>query len=334
MIIDGFVEVKWHSINKKHYTDKGYVFSKMGNFFTVNVNDLKHGSHVMVRVMCDVCEKERNVEYCEYLRNISNYDYFACSMKCSMQKRTKTNLIIFGVENVFQNKKIRKKADDTIILRYGTKYASQNIDIKKKVEKTNLERLGCACPFQNEEVKNKMKVTNLEKYGCENASQAEEVKTKRRETLKERYGVDHPSKYKKFTEKATRSTIERYGELWLKHIPRYNSSSILYLDMISELIGLPIQHALNGGEKKFIRYWSDGYVELYNLCIEWDEVQHINDDSTLKRDIKKDLFMKENFGCIIIRINEKEFLKDIDNRIGIICDKINRIILEIETTSI
>ena len=52
--------------------------------------------------------------------------------------------------------------------------------------------------------------------------------------------------------------IERYGELWLKHTPTYNANSIIYLDLLSEKLGIKIQHALNGGEKKFIKYWVDG----------------------------------------------------------------------------
>jgi len=58
-----------------------------------------------------------------------------------------------------------------------------------------------------------------------------------------------------------------YGEIWKNHIPRYNPNSIMYLDIISNKINLTIQHALNGGEKKFVKYWVDGYIQEYNICL-------------------------------------------------------------------
>jgi len=82
-------------------------------------------------------------------------------------------------------------------------------------------------------------------------------------------------KTNEFKEKMIKTMIDKYGEIWLKHCPSYNPNSIIYLDEISEKIGLKIQHALNGGEKKFIKYWVDGYIEEYNICIEWDEKHHI-----------------------------------------------------------
>jgi hypothetical protein len=130
-------------------------------------------------------------------------------------------------------------------------------------------------------------------------------------------------------QKAINTCIERYGEAWLKYVPSYNPNSIIYLDMISKKLNLPIQHALNGGEKKFVKYWVDGYIEQYNICIEWDEKYH-NIKKNKEKDTKREEHIINNFNCKIIRINEKEFLKDIDNQINIICDKINKIINNIE----
>jgi len=91
------------------------------------------------------------------------------------------------------------------------------------------------------------------------------------------------------------------------------------------MIGLPIQHALNGGEKKFVKYFIDGYIEKYNICIEWDEIGH-NQTKRKERDLIREEFIKDKFDCNFIRINEKEFLNDIDNQLKIIVDKIKEII--------
>ena len=126
-------------------------------------------------------------------------------------------------------------------------------------------------------------------------------------------------------ERAIKTTIERYGEIYEKLIPRYNINSIIYLDMLSEKLNLPIQHALNGGEKKFVRYWVDGYIEKHKICIEWDEKQH-NSKGKMVKDVIKEQYLKENFGNTIIRIVEKEFLCDVDNQMNLVCEKINNII--------
>jgi len=125
--------------------------------------------------------------------------------------------------------------------------------------------------------------------------------------------------------KAVKTMIEKYGEAYFYIIPKHNEKSIFYLDIISEKLSTPIQHALNGGEKKFIKYWVDGYIEEHNICIEWDEKHH-KYKKIKDRDVIREQFIKDNFNCHIIRINEKEFLLDVENQIEIICNKINNII--------
>ena len=95
--------------------------------------------------------------------------------------------------------------------------------------------------------------------------------------------------------------------------------------MIGNVLGLNIQHALNGGEKKFIKYWVDGYIEEYNICIEWDEKHH-NSKRQTERDKNKEDYINNNFGCNIIRINEEEFLKNNEITIKKICDLIIELI--------
>jgi len=125
-------------------------------------------------------------------------------------------------------------------------------------------------------------------------------------TVLKRYGVKNVSQCEAIKEKKTQTNIGNYGEMYMKYFPKYNLNSILYLNMLSKKLNLPILHALNGGEKKFVRYYVDGYIPEYNICIEWDERQH-NVKRKIERDNKKDIFLKEKFNCHIIRINEKNF---------------------------
>jgi hypothetical protein len=72
-----------------------------------------------------------------------------------------------------------------------------------------------------------------------------------------KYGVEYYIQSDEGKKKIFNTMIKRYGEIWLKYAPKYNPNSIIYLDLLSEKLGIPIQHALNSGEKKFIRYWVD-----------------------------------------------------------------------------
>jgi hypothetical protein len=166
-----------------------------------------------------------------------------------------------------------------------------------------------------------MNETKLMKYGNAYYNNNE----KARKTNIERFGYDSAMKNKKIAEKVQNTMIERYGEIWVKHVPAYNPNSIIYLDLISETLNIPIQHALNDGEKKFVRYWIDGYIKQYNICIEWMEKHH-NQKKFIEKDLKKRQFLEDNFECEIIYVWQKEFLKDVDNQINIVIDKINNII--------
>jgi hypothetical protein len=107
-------------------------------------------------------------------------------------------------------------------------------------------------------------------------------------------------------EKSINTCIEKYGETFFHMTPRYNPNSIIYLDLISEKLNISIQHALNNGEKKFKRYWVDGYIEQYNICIEWQE-QHHYTKKQKEKDLKREQYIINNFKCKIIYINEKNF---------------------------
>lgn len=88
-------------------------------------------------------------------------------------------------------------------------------------------------------------------------------------------------------------------------------------------MNIPIQHAVNGGEKKFQKYWVDGYIEQYNICIEWDEKCH---NKQKEKDLIREKFLIEKHNCKIIRINEKEFLEDVEIGIEKILNEINILI--------
>jgi len=344
MILDKFAEVNWNPKNKKYYVDNNYIFTKFGDKFIVNIIDLKNTTHTKIHVKCDVCGKENFINYFSYTKSINNCNYYACSRNCSKNKYKATNIIRYGVENPSQNKEIRNKFEKTCLDKFGFKFPSQNKIIKEQKKITSLKHFGVEYPVQSNIVKKKTKKSNIEKYGVENPMQNNKIKEKvkqsklskygdenynnrikAKQTNLIRYGVECPSQNKLIAEKGLDTIIKRYGEIWLKHVPTYNPLSIFYLDIISKRLDIPIQHALNGGEKKFIRYWVDGYIEKYNICIEWNEKLHEN-KKVKERDNIKENFIIKNFNCQYIKINQEKFLENIDNQINLIKNQINIII--------
>ena len=265
-------------------------------------------------------------------------------LKSQVNKQKETNLKKYGVDSFLKTTEGKNNLKEKILEKYGYEYSSQCPEIKEKIKQTNIKKYGVNSHNQSEEIKKKKKKTSLEHYGVENPSQCLDIikkikrtkfekygdenynnRKKSKETTLKNYGVENPTQNKEIMKNIINTMIERYGEVWLKHIPAYNPNSIIYLDLISNKMGLSIQHALNGGEKKFVRYWVDGYIEKYNICIEWDENKH-NNKKQKEKDLKRELFIKENFNCHIIRIFEKDFFNNISNNIDIICNKINLII--------
>ena len=62
LILPQTVKVRTNAIMCKYYREKGYKFEKCGDIIEVNVLDLPKGSHKMVKVVCDICGKEREIQ--------------------------------------------------------------------------------------------------------------------------------------------------------------------------------------------------------------------------------------------------------------------------------
>ena len=107
-----------------------------------------------------------------------------------VDKRHKTNLNIYGVENVLQSKEIKDKIRNTNLEKYGVEWSTQRSDVKEKVSSTKMNYTN----ERNNEINEKRKTTCLEKYGVEYVSQNDDVKktiiqSKRIKTLEKNSGV-------------------------------------------------------------------------------------------------------------------------------------------------
>lgn len=179
MLISKTAKVKWNSKIKKHYVELGYTYTKMGDEFEVNVEDLTSGSSSLVKVRCDYCGRIYETQWQIYLNSKKKYIKLDC---CNNPECT------------------GKKAKQTLCEKYNVESFREIPGVKEKIKQTNLEKYGCENVFGCEEIKNKIKQTNSEKYGVDYYTQTDESKARYKSTCLERYGVDNFSKTTTFRE--------------------------------------------------------------------------------------------------------------------------------------
>ena len=194
LIVPQIVKVRTNSMTCKHYREKGYTFKKCGDFIEVDVMDLYPGSHEKVKIICDICGNESEIEYRHFIEN-----------------RKKGVLVTCG-SNSCKN----KKYEDTCMKKHGVKNAFQSEEIKEKIKNTNLKRHGAENPFGSKEIQDKIKGTWQKNYGenITNPGQAQDVKDKIKATLKEKHGegITCSFQLESVKEKSKQTWQKNYGE--------------------------------------------------------------------------------------------------------------------------
>jgi very-short-patch-repair endonuclease len=148
---------------------------------------------------------------------------------CIKERRKKTNLEKYGVDNPLKNEKIKEKVRNTMKKKYNEEYPILVKEFKDKMKKTIMEKYGVNHPLKSDEIKlkvknkwknktknekiilknkkikswsnlsdkkkkeidDKRKKTNLEKYGNEYVIQNKEIKNKIKNILKNKYNVEN-----------------------------------------------------------------------------------------------------------------------------------------------
>ena len=89
------VEVCWNNSTKKHYMELGYKFTKIGDKFLVNVEDLTPHSGEKISAICDYCGNQKMITFNDYNCSIKKYPHkYSCSECIPIkQKEITTNKI-------------------------------------------------------------------------------------------------------------------------------------------------------------------------------------------------------------------------------------------------
>jgi hypothetical protein len=173
MILTKDLKIKTTNKNITYYKSLGFDI-KSGDEITINPEQLPDASIQKIDVKCDVCGKIKKITMFSYRRNIDNYGYYSCSVKCSKDKIKKTNLDRYGVDHynktdefVIKIKKTKKekygdenytnidKQKETNLKKYGKEYYTQTDEFKIKKEKSLIDKYGTTIPLQNDDIKNR-----------------------------------------------------------------------------------------------------------------------------------------------------------------------------------
>lgn len=111
------------------------------------------------------------------------------------EKRKRTNLERYGVENFFKDKERIKKAN---LAKFGVENVSQLESVKNKKKETYLKKFGVENPSQSEAVQLKSQQTCLEKYGTKNPLASSSVQEKVKQTNLKRFGVEYHTQTEEF----------------------------------------------------------------------------------------------------------------------------------------
>lgn len=85
MIKEQVVPVRWNRYYSKHYLSLGYDRLEDGVEFSVKVDDLPKGTKVKVTFICEICGKERFVEY-RQLKQVGHTNCKTCARKTKVVK--------------------------------------------------------------------------------------------------------------------------------------------------------------------------------------------------------------------------------------------------------
>ena len=261
MLVSNEVELKWNSKIKKHYTELGYEYTKMGDSFLVKTDDLTSGSNVRVLCKCDYCGNIYDVAWYSYvnLKKKENNKDCCGNPICTGKKAEESMLMYNGVKNCRDLDYVNKKIRETNLEKYGCENQFANQEIKDKIVKTNIEKYGIDSPMKTKEVQEKAKITCLKKYGYTSYGALYSSEHKKELSPCWKGGVEH--------HRVERSTIEY--RTWRKDVfsrDLYTCQCCGDRSRKQHHVELHAHHILNWNDNETERYDVNNGVTLCDKC--------------------------------------------------------------------
>lgn len=301
------VKVKWNGVNIKHYESLGYVFTKTGEEFEVDIKHLTKGSKTIVLASCDWCDKEFTREM--HLLNRNGHNHHYCSNECQHKHRTdiaKNNKPIKVCEECGNKYKVDKYYFE--ISRFcSAKCMSkwQSKEFKGENSPVYVERFIINCDWCNTELeRTEYKLNSQEHHFCN---------TECRQNWHREIFV----KSDKFIEKSRQVMLNNLREGKIR-----TTKTEPHLKIINVLNKLNIKHE---NEKPISDYSFDIYLSDYDLYIEvngsywhcdnrlYKEINYTQQLDRIIKDKRKRTYLLNNYKKRVLYLWEY----DIDNQLEV-----------------
>ncbi len=160
---------------------------------------------------CKICSgpvkfKNMTIGFNDYCSNDCRY-----SDGDLKERKRKTNLERYGVDNPSKSSIIKEKVKESNNKKFGYDYPLQSSEVKERFRNTNLEKYGVDNPSKLKEFRERAENTNLEKFGVKHAMQNTKIADDLKLYFINEYGVDNPSKLKEVRERAENTNLEKFG---------------------------------------------------------------------------------------------------------------------------
>nr|DAL61223.1 MAG TPA_asm: endonuclease-like protein [Caudoviricetes sp.] len=273
------------------------VYLLSNNRLTLNYCPLCHSViHIIKGYEAKTCDKKecRNLQVSLTHKNTPEE-----IQKQTLEKRRKTCIEKYGVDNPNKCKIVRDKIMQTSIERYGVPYTTQAQEAKEKKRKTFFEKYGNEVATKSEVVKEKARKTCIEKYGVDNIKKSDWIKN----YFFEKYGVESSnligkdlekvkivkdfSLFKKYLEDHSSFTLVQIGEdlgfspYFIRHlVHEYNLEEVMNIksscsngelslqNFIKEI--LPYEKIIFHDRTQIYPYELDIYIPDKNIAIEYN----------------------------------------------------------------
>jgi hypothetical protein len=263
---------------------------------------------------CPECNKIQEYS-CRSSLNLANRKNTKC-YSCISKKRIPWNLGKKGSQ-VAWNKGLTKETDERV-KRYGLSQRGKTIsyDQRKKMS----EKMKGKIPW-NKNKKGVYSKESLDKMS-KNSNRywkgkhlPEYIKNKiikkntgRHHSYETKIKLSNLNKGKKLSE-STKQKIRQFSIERIKKqgiVAAYNPKACNFIDVLNDVYGWNLQHAMNGGEKIIYGYYLDGYDEKRNIIFEYDEPHHydVNGNLKLKDQKRQENLIKHLNPLMFIRYND------------------------------
>lgn len=109
MITNQKVKNIWNPSVRKHYEEKGYLFTKYGDEFEVNFEDIPHSSDKFVQCTCDYCGVEYEIQVKKYYRSMNSIVPKLACKNCQGIKGSEVKIIKYGTASPNIHGQVKEK---------------------------------------------------------------------------------------------------------------------------------------------------------------------------------------------------------------------------------